>query len=43
MNTSVFSRVRSMSENLNVCITRNENVYGIYFKRVNFPLTLLFP
>ena len=28
--TSVFSRLRSTSENLNVFITREENCYGIH-------------
>ena len=35
MKTSVFSRVRSTRENLNVFITRNENIYGIHWKREN--------
>ena len=32
-----------MSENLNVFITRDDNIYGINFKRVNFPFILIFP
>ena len=39
---SVFSRVRSTSENLNVFITRDENFYGIHRKRENFLFILLF-
>ena len=31
-----------MSENLNVFITGDENIYGIYFKGVNFLPILLF-
>ena len=33
---SVFSREQSTSENLNVFITRDENIYGIYGKKVVF-------
>ena len=36
MKTSVFSRVRSTSENLNVFITRDENFTVFTKKRVNF-------
>ena len=35
MKTPVCSRVRSTSENLNVFITRDENIYGIHHKRVD--------
>ena len=36
MKTSVFSRVRSTSENLNVFITRAENIYGFHWKKSKF-------
>ena len=42
MKTSLFSQVRSTSENLIVFIIRDEDIYGIYFKRVNFLFILLF-
>ena len=42
MKTSVFSRVRRTTVNLNVFITRDENFYGIHWKRVNFHFILLF-
>ena len=36
MKTSELSREQSMSENLNVFIARDDNIYGINFKRVHF-------
>ena len=36
MKTSVFSRVRSTSENLNVFIIGDENFYGILLKKSKY-------
>ena len=36
---SVFSRVRSTSENLNVFLTEDENIYSIYKKKNHFILS----
>ena len=38
MKTSVFSLLL----NLNVFITPDENIYGLYFNRVNFPFFYCF-
>ena len=44
MKTLVFLRVRSKRENLNVFITRDKNIYDIYFKKfyLLFPITNCF-
>ena len=34
IKTPVFSRVRSRSENLNVFIIQDENIYGIYVNKI---------
>ena len=41
METSVFSGVRSTSENLNVIITGDENIYGIHLKKSKVSLNLI--
>ena len=42
MKTSVFSRVRNTSDNLNFFIIRDEFLMVFTEKRVNFPFILLF-